>query len=84
MERKGIQATGWSSDVGTAAQGSGARGEDGIGDENEGFEITNTATWRQKVEEGDTTEENQKIQAPAETAVGMNPMDDVDFDWDDI
>ena len=62
-------------------------GKDGIGDENEGFEITNTATWRQKVEEeGATvnTAENQKIQAPAEKVVGMNPMDDIDFDWDDI
>ena len=59
-------------------------GKDGVVPEDEGFEITNTATWRQKIEEGDTTEENQKIQAPAETAVGMNPMDDVDFDWDDI
>jgi len=59
-------------------------GKDGIGDENEGFEITNTATWRQKVEEGDVTEENQKIQTPAEKVVGLNPMDDIDFDWDDI
>ena len=51
----------------------------------EGFQITNTATWKQKMEDGDVAEEeDESINKKVESSIGMNPLEDADFNWDDI
>jgi len=59
-------------------------------DEMCGFEFTNTATWKQKV--GDDTgtadgvldDEAKKVSIEVKESIGMDPMNDTDFNWDDI
>jgi len=45
-----------------------------------GFDISNTETWKQKIEET----ENEGKSLSTDTPVGMKPLEDEDFDFDDI
>ena len=45
-----------------------------------GFDISNTETWKQKMEE--TQSEGESLPPPP--SVGMDPIKDEDFDFDDI
>ena len=55
-------------------------------DETNGFEITNVATWKQKVDENKEEEKNdsQKVSTSVEKSIGIDPLQDNDFNWDDI
>ena len=61
-------------------------GSRSIQDEMSGFEITNVATWKQKIGEpnNEVKEDLQKVSAKVEESIGMNPLEDNDFNWDDI
>ena len=48
-----------------------------------GFHIGNTATWKQKMEEEENKDE-KKATVAVENPIGMNPLEDMDFNWEDI
>jgi len=54
------------------------------GDGDCGFDISNRATWKQKVEEENNSEESKNTLPSKIEAVGLAPIDDAEFDFDDI
>ena len=55
-------------------------------EEDNGFDFGNKATWQQKLEENETeaTETDTTTAENVKQQIGMNPIEDCDFDWDDI